>query len=308
MKPFRAQTANGARQLSRGAISIPLQVQPMSADSVYALIRTASDRFKVPFYATATGFSSEGIDLGSNNLQTIEEPKVLILTGEGVQSTEVGEVWFLQDQVGLPVTKVEVSSLSSLSLHDYSAVVMVNGNYNRLAKAAVEKLTRWINDGGTLITFKGAAEWAIDQQLSDAKLLQDTAEAPTQRFNYEEAREREGAKAIRGSIYLADLDITHPLGFGYTRRAIPVYKNSDALFAMSKVPYNTVAQYAAQPLLSGYISAENLGKLSKTASLLVSNQGKGRVILFADNPNFRGMWLGTNKLFLNALYFGKLIN
>jgi hypothetical protein len=308
MKPFRAQTAKGSRQFNRGAISIPLQVQQMSADSVYTLIRTASERFKVPFYATATGFSSEGIDLGSNNVQTIQEPKVLILTGEGVQSTEVGEVWFLLDQVGLPVTKVEASSLSSLSLHDYSAMVMVNGNYSRLPKAAVEKLTRWVNDGGTLITFKGAAEWAISQQLSDAKLLQDTAEAPTQRFNYEEAREREGAKAIRGSIYLADLDITHPLGYGYTRRAIPVYKNSDALFALSKVPYNTVAQYAPQPLLSGYISAENLGKLSKTASILVSNQGKGRVILFADNPNFRGMWLGTNKLFLNALYFGNLID
>jgi len=31
------------------------------------------------------------------------------------------------------------------------------------------------------------------------------------------------------------------------------------------------------------------------------------VILFADDPNFRGTWFGTNKLFLNALFFGSLI-
>ena len=34
----------------------------------------------------------------------------------------------------------------------------------------------------------------------------------------------------------------------------------------------------------------------------------GSVILFADNPNFRGYWYGTNKLFLNALFFSRLFD
>ncbi|MDF9797922.1 hypothetical protein OKW21_003185 [Catalinimonas alkaloidigena] len=308
MKPFSAQMNDGNRQFHRGTISVPLQAQQISKDSVYTLIRTASEQFEIPFYATATGFSADGVDLGSNNLQTVKMPKVLILTGEGVQSTEVGEVWFLLDQVGLPITKVEISNLPSIALHEYSTIVMVNGNYNKIAKTQSEKLANWINDGGTLVTFKGAAEWAITQELADAELLKDTADVPKQRFNYEDAREREGAKAIRGSIYQVDLDITNPLGFGYTRRDLAVYKNSNTLFALSKTSYHTVAQYSPQPLLSGYISNENLSKLSGTASLLLSTKGKGRVVLFADNPNFRGMWLGTNKLFLNAIYFGNLIN
>ena len=45
-----------------------------------------------------------------------------------------------------------------------------------------------------------------------------------------------------------------------------------------------------------------------TASLIVSRLGSGRVVIFADNPNFRGSWYGTNKLFLNAIYFGDNIN
>jgi hypothetical protein len=44
------------------------------------------------------------------------------------------------------------------------------------------------------------------------------------------------------------------------------------------------------------------------ASIIVSALGKGRVVLFADNPNFRGAWYGTNKLFLNALFLGAEIS
>jgi hypothetical protein len=31
------------------------------------------------------------------------------------------------------------------------------------------------------------------------------------------------------------------------------------------------------------------------------------VVLFADNPNFRGYWHGTSRLFLNAVFFGNLL-
>ncbi len=47
--------------------------------------------------------------------------------------------------------------------------------------------------------------------------------------------------------------------------------------------------------------------MSKSASIVVSKLGKGRVVMFADNPNFRGSWYGTNKLFMNAVFFGSLI-
>ena len=48
--------------------------------------------------------------------------------------------------------------------------------------------------------------------------------------------------------------------------------------------------------------------LKGSASLIVSGAGSGRVVLFADNPNFRGTWYGTNKLFLNAIFFGANIS
>ena len=75
----------------------------------------------------------------------------------------------------------------------------------------------------------------------------------------------------------------------------------------SKNRFSTVAKYAVQPHIDGYISKENLEIMKKAASIVVSKRGKGRVVLFADNPNFRGAWYGTNKLFMNAVFFGHLI-
>ena len=70
-------------------------------------------------------------------------------------------------------------------------------------------------------------------------------------------------------------------------------------------PYGTVIAYAADPVLSGYVSEENVAALAGTAALIAERVGDGSVILFADNPNFRGYWYGTNKLFLNALFFSR---
>jgi hypothetical protein len=68
-----------------------------------------------------------------------------------------------------------------------------------------------------------------------------------------------------------------------------------------------VAQYTSNPLIGGYFHASNLKRLANSAAIQVAGVGNGRVILFSDNPNFRGIWYGTNKLFLNALFFGPLI-
>ena len=60
--------------------------------------------------------------------------------------------------------------------------------------------------------------------------------------------------------------------------------------------------------MSGYISDENLERLRGSSSVIFDQLGRGSVVLLIDNPNFRGYWLGTNRLFLNALLFGPLID
>ena len=75
----------------------------------------------------------------------------------------------------------------------------------------------------------------------------------------------------------------------------------------SKAPASTVAKYTAKPLIGGYLHPTTEPKIANNAALLCSHEGAGRVIMFAYDPNFRGIWYGTNRLFLNALFFGPLM-
>jgi hypothetical protein len=70
-----------------------------------------------------------------------------------------------------------------------------------------------------------------------------------------------------------------------------------------------VAKYTENAHVDGYISEKNKREfLGKSASVLVSKIGSGRVVLFADNPNFRGTTYGMNRMFLNALFLGQHIS
>jgi hypothetical protein len=190
---------------------------------------------------------------------------------------------------------------------------MVNGNYGLLNEKDTDKIKSWVEQGGTLIVQKSAVKWAAENGLlpEDLIIKKDSLskeEIKKQRFDFASAAEREGSRIIGGSIYRTDLDTSHPLGFGYKDRELLVYRNSNLFVNPAENPYSTVAVYTESPLVSGYVSKENLEKLPGTTSVLVHGLGAGRVISFVDNPNFRGTWFGTNKLFFNALFFGPLMD
>ena len=115
----------------------------------------------------------------------------------------------------------------------------------------------------------------------------------------------DGAQVIGGSIWQADLDTTHPLGFGYTRRFLPVWRDHSIFVEPSDNRYATVAALVdSDPHLSGYVSERNRRRLAGSPSVLADRLGRGTVVLLVDNPNFRGYWRSTQRLLLNALWFG----
>lgn len=308
-KPFTIEEKGIRKDFSQGTIVIPVAWQKISADSLYKVINTVNAKSNVSFTSVSTGFNAKGIDLGSNNIRALEKPNVAILFGQGTNSSEVGELWFLfNKQIDYPVSKIDVSNIGRIDWSRYNVLVLVGGNYSSLDKNVVTKLKSWIEEGNTLITTKNASEWAVKQGLVKEKLVVDYKTDSTQinRYDFIKSTEIEGPKSIEGSIYTADIDNTNPLGFGFEDRRIYVFRNGNTFLKPSRNPYATVVKYSANPLVSGYISKTNLKRISNTASVVVSNAGRGRVILFADNPYFRGYWYGTARIFLNAIFFGQV--
>ena len=309
-KPFTAQVNGVSKRFNYGTLMIPVSLQKKSADEVFELIKGVQEKYQVPAYGVETGYNLQGIDLGSGYVRPLDKTKAAMLIGTGVRSYEAGEVWHLLDtRVGMPITKLPVRNFNRIKLDKYNTLVMVSGNY-RLDEKQQNTIKEWVKKGNTLITIGTGSEWVVKKKWVGEKLITpetDSTKVP-ERLPYVDARENLGKEGVGGIIVKAHLDTSHPLGFGYRNTEIPVYKNNTVWLKPSQNAYATVAKYTNNPHVDGFITKRNMEEFLKpAASLLVSPMGSGRVILFADNPNFRGSWYGTNRLFLNALFLGQKI-
>ena len=311
-KPFEIKVngTNSSKKFDYGSILIPVSKQTVSSDKLFDLVKTMQEKFDVPVYNSESGYSMKGIDLGSNNFRINKPVKVALLIGDGVNSYEAGEVWHLLDtRIGMPLTKIRLNQFSRTSLDKYTTLVMVSGSYSQLNKNQIEKIKNWVGKGNTLITIARGSSWAIKSELIKETLVESKVDSTYSRKRYVDARENIGRERIGGVILKADLDLTHPLAFGYNDTSIPVYKNNNVFINKTKDDYSSVAIYSKDFHIDGYISESNRKDyIPGSASLIVSKIGSGRVVVFADNPNFRGSWYGTNKLFLNALFLGSNIS
>lgn len=308
-KPITAPTAGGPVSLGYGSLIIPVAGQTISSDSLFRLVQAAAAEAQVPAYAVTSAFSLAGIDLGSNNIRPVRKPTLAMVVGSGTNFEEVGQVWFLMNQhLRAPITRIDADLFSRANLNRYNTLILVTGNYARWDKATVARLKAWVADGGTLILFKNAVEWAIRQELLNEKLAFDFAtEAVTERIEYAKQEETESSRRINGGLFIADLDITNPIGFGLRERKVIFTKNSQTILLPSSNKYGTVARYAAAPYLSGYVAKRNVARIANTAAILVASEGAGKIVSFADDPSYRSYWHGTDRLLLNAIFFGNQI-
>jgi len=303
-KPCEAVCKDGKMyKFSYGTIMIPVNQQLMSSDKLHVLLSQLSTENGVSMYGIATGLANTGIDLGSPSFASLRVPKALLLVGDGVSSYDAGEVWHLLDErFDMPLTVVDVKRFKSLNMSDFQTLIMVDGSYSSLSGAAVRT---WLTGGGTLIAMKGANEWLRNNNLSGVEFK--SAAKPKVKRPYASLSDAIGAQYIGGNIMEATLDLTHPLAYGYQRSSLPVFRRGTLFFAPTKNTYATPLSYTSKPLMAGYISKQNLKAVGGSAAAVVTRLGRGRVISLSDNPNFRAFWYGTNKLFLNAIFFGHII-
>ena len=209
----------------------------------------------------------------------------------------------------MPLTKIRLNQFPRTSIDKYTTLILVSGSYNQLGKDEIKKIKKWVEKGNTLITIARGSSWAINNELIDENLVESKKDSTHSRKNYVDASGFIGRERIGGVILRADIDLTHPIAFGYNDSSIPVYKNNNVFINKTKDDYSSVVIYSKDFHIDGYISELNREEfIPGAASLIVSKLGSGRVVVFADNPNFRGTWYGTNKLFLNAIFLGDNIS
>ena len=301
MKPF---TLNG-KKYDYGSIMVPIQNQKKSSEKIHSLLTNLAKESGVNIDATNTGLA-EGIDLGSNDFRALKKPKIALIIGDGINSYDAGEVWHLLDtRYDIPITKLDTRNLSRTDLSNYTTIILPNSFGGSLDKFE-KKLKGFVQNGGTLIGFRNSLRWLKSKKFINLNFKKSKAE--TKNVTFDKRSRLRGAQVIGGAIFEAKMDRTHPINFGYNSDKIALFRNT-TLFVKpdSTTTYMPALQYSKRPLLSGYISKENLKSLSNTLPFKTANMGRGKVIAFTDNTNFRAFWYGTNKLMMNAIFFGKFM-
>lgn len=304
---FEIAVNSGAKKFDYGTILVPVQLQNSSSDRIFNAVNETAKKYGVRIYAVKSGNVSSGSDLGSNKFSLASKPFIAMITGTGVNATDAGEVWHLLDQrMDIPAVHLEPAVFNRADINRYNTLIMVGGNYPDLNK---EKLKTWVQSGGVLILTEEAVSWAAQNGISEVKFKRaKSAVDSTQRLSYTDREQIDGAQQIQGAIFGADADLAHPLAYGYNQKTVSLFKANRVFMEKSKNPYATPFSYGAKPLQTGWVSKENGDVIKNSAAVVVNTVGSGRIINIADNPNFRAFWLGGSKLFMNAIFFGRIID
>ncbi len=300
-------TAEG-KTFGRGTILIDKGESGMDNQAFFAKLREIAQAAHVDIHALTTGYTA-GANLGSTFMTPLKTPNVALLVDGGVDSGEAGEIWHLLDQrMKMPVTLLPIDAVAGANLARYNVILMADGNYGRLGQAGATAIKNWVSQGNTLVAKGGAIRWLIQNEIGNFALRSvENSEKGLQK-SYADFENATGAKGTFGAIFKANLDTTHPVGYGYQEKEIFTFRNDNFFLEPSANPYANPLVYTADPLASGYLHPSNLPGVKESAVIRVSGQGRGRIIGFADNMNFRAFWFGTNKLFMNAIFFGQVID
>jgi hypothetical protein len=312
--PFSASTDQGLQQFQRGTVILQSGIQDTQArDLALASLQKAalSGTLVYNLESTLTAF---GPDLGADHFKILRPVKPLLVGGPGTSTYDVGEQWFVLDQrlrIATPIT--DAPFFDKVNLQDYTHLLLADGSYDRLKNGMADAIAQWVRDGGILVAVGGAASWAEELCLvakpnvckKDSE--EKPATTPVVPRAYADFDDDKAKQIIGGAIVSSLLDLSHPIAYGYQRVELPLFRRGTTELKPSENAYSTPVRYGDSPLMAGYIGSDRLAAIEGRPAVIAERLGKGLVIRFANNPVFRGFWRGTERLFVNALFFGQVI-
>jgi hypothetical protein len=267
-------------------------------------MKEVEEKFHIQSEIVETGFMDKGPDFGSPDVKMIQMPKVVLLTGEQVNSAAAGEIWNLfEQQLGYPITLINTQEIGRYDLSQYTSIIMPDGTYKSLSdKITIEKLRDFVKNGGKIVAIENAVQqlMSIDFGLKmkeDKK--EDTAEYGLLK-KYAERERDEATRSIPGAIYKVDLDNTHPLAFGYGNQYYTLKQDAN-IYEFIKEGWN-VGVLKKENYVTGFSGFNVKNKLKDGTVLGTIEVGRGSIVFFAENPIFRLFWENGKLLLANAIF------
>lgn len=321
------------KKFPRGTLIVKVKDNP---DTLHVMMDRLAREEHVEIVPTNSGWVEEGPNFGSGNVQYIKKPKIVMAYNAPTSSLSAGATRFiLERKYGYPVTIMHTGHIRSADLSKYNVVILPDtwGGYDQdLGETGARQLKDWVQKGGTLITIGGGTQWLTGEKvglLGTSRELKggkpeksaEAEEKPDQKKKSDERKpdiskpfdvekevqpEKELPPSVAGAIVRVSLDQDHWLTNGYDSDANVMVSSRNIITPVKLDKGTNVALYMPEDklLLSGFIWEESRKQIPNKAYLIHQGLGRGHVVAFAEDPNFRALFDGLNILFLNGVFFG----
>jgi hypothetical protein len=283
-------------------------------------------------YGANSGWIDDGVNFGSRWVFPVKKPAIAMAWDTPSQSGSAGATRFvIERQYGYPVTPIRTAQLGGADLAKFQVLILPSGNNYAgiLGATGIERVKNWVAAGGTIVAVGDAVSFLGDSRVDLLELVQEnalregdekkpadkdkasgripgTAIASETEF---EKNTRAGAELpddVPGAIARARVrpDYWLTAGMGDT---VYTMVEGRAIFSPVKADKGINAVYydAADKLVaSGHLWAENKKQLAFKPLVVSGTSGRGIVVGFTQDPNFRAIGDGMNILFLNAIFRG----
>ncbi len=316
-----------------GTLIVKLKDNP--ADLHERIVRLA-DTHGVEIYPTDSAWVDVGSNFGSANVKYLPKPRIALVYNTPTSANSTGWTRYLIEQrYGYPVTTIRGEQLRQTDLSKYNVLVMPNSFGMAGVLSDVTKLREWVQQGGTLVAFGGSSAWLADEKVgllpsklekrekagapaanaakdqpADAKKEPAKDAAPVQPKDTANPVDKaiepgdEQPSNTSGAIVRVNINRAHWLGFGYGETTTALV-DSNRIFQLVKLDRGTnVGIYAPDDkfYVSGFMFDDARKQLPNKAFLMHVPTGRGHVIAFAEDPNYRAFLEGLNVMFFNAVF------
>ncbi len=253
---------------------------------------------------------------GSGVVVALQEPRIAVVS-EGASQTSYGALWWtLEVRYGVKFTPITSGALGG-DLSAFNVIILPNGGFGGLGNGA--NLKRWVENGGALITFGAATQWATreDVGLTSVRRIQcednKPKPAPAKTAPVDSVRTVVSPNAcaddiadLPGSHFDVVLDMTSWVTLGMEQRRFPVLVGGSSFYTLSNDGGN-VAVFPTTGTLrrGGFVFPDNSERLLKGSVFIAQERvGRGNVVMFTSEPMFRGWWRALDRMVFNAILLG----
>ncbi|MDY8134054.1 M14 family metallopeptidase [Aquimarina sp. 2201CG5-10] len=297
--------SNGSQNFKKGSLIIT-KSDNRTIKNYDKIVIEIANKHKRKLHTAPSSFATSGVDFGSPDVKLINNQRIAVLKGNYTSSLSYGEIWyFFEQQLKFPITSIDTDYFKRTDLDKYDVLIMPNGYYNGyLDKGALEKLTKWIRNGGKVIALANAVNAFSGKDGFDLKTNKPDEEEKDSIGNlipYDQ-RERTSVKDfITGSIFKTKVDTSHPMAFGYSDSYFSLKLGSSS-YKFLQDGYN-IAYIKNPTSVSGFAGEDALKSLNNSLVFGEARLGSGSVIYMVDNPLFRSFWENGKLFFVNAIFF-----